>query len=240
MVKAGVCVATVLTAGTLAVLKFARPHGPDSANASASQSTDAVPPQTTPRDPNAAPSPQDQKDAQAARAALREYFARIWSWKMDRALDLCHATNGDEQLLATTLAEYGTVQYACRQQARKQFGDAAVQKVFGHLLKDADFANARTTLFGEKAVVTLPGGQHWPMVRVEGQWKVSIFDYAVSQHRPPAFLAAAYTEVIHAHIEVGRQLREGRFATIEAFDQALHQRLDKGSTPATPPAARKR
>ena len=231
-IKAGACVAVLLTAGTLCVLKFARTNGPDGAGAAA-QVGDGKAPRSLPRDPSAAPTTQELSDANAARDALRGYFARIATWKIDRALDLCHTTNGDEQLLATGLAEYGTVQYACREQVRQKFGAAGAKRAFGHVFTAADFKTARAVVRGDHAQVLFEDGQQWPMVKVDGRWKLSMFDYAVSQRRTPAALAAAYTEVVKVHMAVGRELREGKFKSVEAFDQALRDGIANASQPTT-------
>lgn len=231
-IKAGVCVAVVLVAGTLAVIKFARPTGPAEAGASA-QASNGKGPKSLPRDPEAAPTTQDIRDAAAARDTLRAYFARIATWKMKLALDLCHATNGDEQLLATGLAEYGTVQYACREQVKQKFGPAEARQAFGNVFTSADFKTAKAYVKGDHAEVVFDDGQLWPMVKVEGHWKLSMFDYAVSQRRPPAALAAAYTEAVKVHMAVGRQLREGKFKTVEGFSAALKDGIANASKATT-------
>jgi len=234
-VKAGVCAAAVVViVGALAVLKLARSKGPDSAGASA-QTADGAP-RSVPRDPAAGPTAQELKDATMARDALRSYFARIAGWKIDRALDLCHATNGDEQLLATGLAEYSTVQYACREQVKQRFGAPEARRAFAHVFTSADFKTAKAYLKGDHAEVVFDDGQHWPMVKVEGHWKLSMFDYAVGQRRPPAALAAAYTEAVKVHMAVGRELREGKFKTVEAFSAALKDGIANASKPTTRPA----
>jgi hypothetical protein len=227
-IKAGVCAAAiVVTVGALAVLKLARPKGPDSAGASAQ--TAGGSPRSVPHDPAAPPTTQELKDAAMARDALRSYFARIAGWKIDRALDLCHATNGDEQLLATGLAEYSTVQYACREQVKQKFGAPEARRVFARVFTAADFKTARAYVKGDHAEVVFDDGQHWPMVKVEGHWKLSMFDYAVSQRRPPAALAAAYTEAVKVHMAVGRELREGKFASAGAIEKALADGMAKAS-----------
>jgi hypothetical protein len=231
-IKAGVCVAVLLAGGTLAVLKFARPKGPEGAGAAA-QVGDGKGPRSLPRDAQAAPTTQELSDASAARDTLRSYFARIATWKIDRALDLCHAANGDEQLLATGLAEYGTVQYACREQVRQKFGAAGAKRAFGHVFTAADFKDARAVVRGDHAQVVFEDGQQWPMVKIDGRWKLSMFDYAVSQRRTPVALAAAYTEVVKVHMAVGRELREGKFKSVEAFEQALRDGIAKASQPTT-------
>jgi hypothetical protein len=231
-IKAGVAVAVVAIVGTFAVIKLSRPKGPDEAGASA-QGADGKGVRSVPRDAKSAPTTQELKDAAAARDTLRSYFARLATWKIDRALDLCHATNGDEQLLATGLAEYGMVQYACREQVRQRFGLAATRRAFGHVFTSADFKAAKAVVHGDRAEVLFEDGQHWPMVRVEGHWKLSMFDYAVSQKRTPAALAAAYTEVVKVHMAVGRELREGKFKTVDAFDKALADGIAKASQATT-------
>jgi hypothetical protein len=232
-VKAGVCVAVVLVAGTLAVIKFARPGGPAGAGASAQSVDGAKGAQSLPRDPQSAPTTQDVRDAQAARDTLRSYFARLASWKMKPALDLCHTTNGDEQLLATGLAEYVTVQYACREQVKQKFGAAEARRAFGNVFTTADFKTAKAYVTGDRAEVVFDDGQHWPMINVEGHWRLSMFDYAVSQRRPPAALAAAYTEAVRVHMAVGRQLREGRFKTVDGFSGALKEGIGNASKATT-------
>jgi len=233
-VKAGVCVAVVLVAGTLAVIKFARPHGPAKAGASAQADGKGV--KSLPRDPQAAPTTQEVRDATAARDTLRSYFARLATWKMKPALDLCHTTNGDEQLLATGLAEYVTVQYACREQVKQKFGPAEARQAFGNVFTASDFKTAKAFVKGDHAEVLFDDGQHWPMVKVSGRWRLSIFDYAVSQRRPPAALAAAYTEAVKVHMAVGRELREGKFRTVEGFSAALKDGIANAAKPATRPA----
>jgi hypothetical protein len=226
--KAGVCAAAVVvTVGALAVLRLARSKGPDSAGASA-QTADGAP-RSTPRDPAAPPTTQELKDATMARDALRSYFARIAGWKIDRALDLCHATTGDEQLLATGLAEYSTVQYACREQVKQKFGAPEARRVFARVFTAADFKTAKAYLKGDHAEVVFDDGQHWPMVKVEGHWKLSMFDYAVSQRRGPAALAAAYTEAVKVHMAVGRELREGKYKSADEFERALADGMAKAS-----------
>ena len=234
-VKAGVCVAVVLVAGTLAVIKFARPGGPAGAGAAAQSADGGKGPQSLPRDPKAAPTTQEVRDATAARDTLRSYFARLATWKMKPALDLCHTTNGDEQLLATGLAEYVTVQYACREQVKQKFGPAEARQAFGNVFTAGDFKTAKAYVKGDRAEVVFDNGQHWPMVKVEGHWKLSIFDYAVSQRRPPAALAAAYTEAVKVHMAVGRQLREGKFKTVEGFSAALREGIANASKATTRP-----
>jgi hypothetical protein len=228
--KAGVCAAAaavVVAVGALAVLKLARPKGPDSAGASAQ--TAGGTPRSVVRDPGALPTTQELKDATLARDALRSYFARIAGWKIDRALDLCHATTGDEQLLATGLAEYSTVQYACREQVKQKFGAPEARRVFANVFTAADFKTAKAYLKGDHAEVVFDDGQHWPMVKVEGHWRLSMFDYAVSQRRSPVALAAAYTEAVKVHMAVGRELREGKFASADGFQKALTEGMAKAS-----------
>lgn len=222
-VTAGVGLAVVVTVGALAFLKLARPAGPERAGASAQAAGGGF--RTGPRDPAAGPTTQEVRDAAAARDALRSYFARLATWKMARALDLCHATNGDEQLLATGLAEYVTVQYACRAQVARRFGAGAARRAFGHAFTSADFRAARATVTGDRAEVHFADGQQWPMVKVEGTWRLSMFDYAVSQRRTPAALAAAYTAAVRAHMAAGRALRAGTFETVEAFEQGLREQI---------------
>jgi hypothetical protein len=227
-IKVGVALAVVVTAGTLAVLKLARPKGPDAAGASAQSAGGR--PQSLPREPGAAPTTQELKDATLARDTLRSYFARLAGWKIDRALDLCHTRNGDEQLLATGLAEYSTVQYACREGVRQRFGAADAKRLFGNVFTPGDFKAARALVKGDNAVVVFDDGQHWPMVKIEGKWKLSMFDYAASQRRTPAALAAAYTEIVKIHMAVGKELRAGKFKTADAFDKALRDAIATAAT----------
>ena len=236
-IKVGVALAVVVTAGTLAVLKLARPKGPDAAGASAQSAGGR--PQSLPREPGAAPTTQELKDATLARDTLRSYFARLAGWKIDRALDLCHTRNGDEQLLATGLAEYSTVQSACREGVRQRFGPADAKRLFGNVFTSGDFKAARALVKGDNAVVVFDDGQHWPMVKIEGKWKLSMFDYAASQRRTPAALAAAYTEIVKVHMAVGKELRAGKFKTADAFEKALRDGIAKASQPTAPPGAAK-
>ena len=81
----------------------------------------------------------------------------------------------------------------------------------------------------DRSEVVFDDGQHWPMVKVEGHWKLSMFDYAVSQRRSPAALAAAYTEAVRVHMAVGRELREGKYKTAGEFEKALADGMAKAS-----------
>jgi hypothetical protein len=123
------------------------------------------------------PKPAPVEDGSGPRAALLMYDKLVGPNEADKALPLYHATTTRERALARALAKCDGALANLRKQATAKFGsdvaEAMLQSVDATTATDINAAQIRVV--GDTAYVTFPGAARpTTMVRVDGEWKLSV------------------------------------------------------------------
>jgi hypothetical protein len=131
----------------------------------------------------AAPDP-----AAGPRATLLKFDKLLGPNEAEKALPLYHATNTRERAAAAVLAKIDGALANLRERAAAKYGpevaDAMVKSVGGTTA--ADIKAAQINVSGDRATIRYPGGNTPAvMVRVEGEWKLSVKDMLADFGVPP-------------------------------------------------------
>src|SRR3954469_21805300 len=127
-------------------------------------------------------------DPSAPRAALLMYDKLVGPNESDKALGLYHATTTRDRALAAALANLDGALANLHAQATRKFNrqaaDDLVRTLDGATMDDINAADIKVT--GDTAAVTFPNSTRpTQMLRVNGEWKISVKSLATDLRSNP-------------------------------------------------------
>lgn len=155
---------------------------------------------------------------------------------------LCDASNDSDRALVSATAKMLVAGRTLADAATKKFGEAGEMLGKGPIAKgdEKDISAANVTIAGDSAELLLPG-HTLPLrfVQRDGVWKFKVNDFAGSQQRDLARQAALVDMFAGALSEATKEIEEDRYATAEAAQTAIRQKLNfvlmRSLAPATQP-----
>jgi hypothetical protein len=166
-------------------------------------------------------------DASGPRAALLLYDKLVAGPNdADKALGLYHTTTTRDRALAAAMANCDAALANLRAKATAKYdrdvADAMLHVVYGTTTKDIN--EARITVDGDTATVHYPDfPDAATMVRVDGEWKVSIRAILNKSSSKPAAYRKALAKVAKSINEIAAKIEQGQYADPEDASKALTQ-----------------
>ena len=157
-------------------------------------------------------------------AALAKYFDLIDRGDIEAADALCHHEDPAEMLLGVAMTTLRYSQGMCARAVAQRFGEEGVRQSVGRPLAARDAAEAKVSITGPSARVTLSGGTSFPMVRVEGRWKLSMRNFAWEARQNPDELAVGFRQMAQAHLLTAREVADGKHRNAADVRAALEKR----------------
>jgi len=163
-------------------------------------------------------------DPSAPRAALLMYDKLVGPNESDKALGLYHATTTRERALAAVLANLDGALANLHAQATKKFNrqaaDDLIRAVDGATTDDINNADIKVT--GDTAAVSFPNSTHpTQMVRVKGEWKISVKALVQDLQSNPREFRKALTKLAASANGIAAKIQEGQFPTPAAAKKQL-------------------
>lgn len=163
-------------------------------------------------------------DPSAPRAALLLYDKLVGPNESDKALGLYHAATTRDRALAASLATLDGALANLHAQATKKFdrqaADALVRTLDGATRDDINAADIQVT--GDTAAVTFPNSTRpTQMVRVNGEWKISVKSLAQDLASNPRTFRKALAKLAAAANDTAAKIEQGQLATPEAAKKQL-------------------
>jgi hypothetical protein len=182
----------------------------------------AAAPATKPK-PAAATAPSN--DSSGPRAALLLYDKLVAGPDdADKALGLYHATTTRDRALAEALSKCDAALATLRAKATKKFGadiaDAMLHVVNGTTTKDIN--TAKITVNGDTATVSyaeFPNAA--TLVRVNGEWKISIRHLLNGSKSNPREFRKALAKITTSIFEIANKIEQGQYRDPEDASKAL-------------------
>jgi hypothetical protein len=171
------------------------------------------------------PSTVPSGDPSAPRAALLMYDKLVAGPDdADKALGLYHAATTRDRALAAALAQCDGALANLRAKAAAKYdrdvADAMLHAVYGTTTSDIN--NAKITVNGDTATVEYPDFPNpATMVRVNGEWKMSVRAMLNSSTTKPRDLRKSLTRLATAVNEIAAKIEQGQYPTAEDASAAL-------------------
>jgi hypothetical protein len=170
-------------------------------------------------------------------AALAQYFDFIERGNTEAADALCHSRDEGEALLALALTTLRFSQEMCAHAVARRFGEKAVRASVGRPIGSGDVA-AEVTATDGTARVTYAGGVSFPMVRVDGRWKLSMRELAKDMGQTPDRSAVVLRQMAQAHTQTAREVVDGKHKSAADVRAALEKRGYRRGEPQSQRAGR--
>jgi hypothetical protein len=129
-----------------------------------------------------------------ARGHLKEYLALLMEGKWEAAAASCYSVNEYERVLARAKSEAMSEYYACDRLALKRFGKALAGGRFSQAVSAEMIDKAEVTLAGDRALIAVDKDVRFPLLRVDGRWRVSMAAVAKLEEMSASLAAARYTK----------------------------------------------
>jgi hypothetical protein len=178
--------------------------------------------------------PKSSDDPSGPRAALLLYDKLVGPNDADKAIGLYYARNTRERVLAAVLAKLDGAVANLRKHAADRFGqDAADAMIRAIDATTADDINqAKITVNGDTATVLFPHATSpSTMVRVNGEWKLSLKPWFKDLHSSPKDLRKALARVATSANEVAGKIEQGQYAKPEEATRTLQEAFRAAFTP---------
>lgn len=163
------------------------------------------------------------EDGSAPRAALLMYDKMVGPNEVDKALPLYYATSTREAALAEVLAKCDGALANLHKKATDKFGHTIADK----LLHDVDATvtedinAAKVEVKGDKAEVTFPDASSpVTMVRINGEWKISVKSLAQGIEDPRKF-RKAFTQLAKLVNDVAEKIGGGQLGNPDDASKKL-------------------
>jgi hypothetical protein len=130
----------------------------------------------------------DDPTAAAVRAQLKNYVSLLAEGKWEAAADSCYCANDYERSASRARAELVCEYYACDQLSVKLFGVDPRLK-FALAFPPDTIDAAEVLLVGDRALVTVNKDARYPLLRVNGTWRISIEGLAKIAKVSPSMMA---------------------------------------------------
>jgi hypothetical protein len=169
--------------------------------------------------------PKAGEDGSAPRAALLMYDKMVGPNESDKALPLYYATTTREAALAAVLAKCDGALANLHKKATDKFGHEVADKLLHEV--DATVADdinaAKIAVKGDKAEVTFPEATSpVTMVRVNGEWKISVKALAQGIDDLRKF-RKAFKQLAKLANEVADKIGEGQYGNSDEASKKLEE-----------------
>jgi hypothetical protein len=164
-------------------------------------------------------------DPSGPRAALLMYDKLVQGPKdTEKALGLYQTTTTRDRALATALANCDTALANLRATATAKFdrevADAMLHVVYGTTTKDIN--EAQITVHGDTATVRYPDfPDAATMVRVDGEWKISVRAILNKPGSKPAAYRKALAQIAKSINGIAAKIEQGQYVHAEDASKAL-------------------
>jgi hypothetical protein len=172
----------------------------------------------------------------AAREALRQFLAASYSDHPSAATRFCYARDAHERAVASAMALLARGQVVCRSAVADALGTGAANDVFAHLVLPEHVPGAAAVAAGRRVTFSLATPHHvrFPMVRVAGQWKLSVAEYLRMNGLPDDDFVRTAARLSRAFTAMAEEIRAGRYATADHLAAALSANLQRSLEPPDP------
>jgi hypothetical protein len=168
--------------------------------------------------PRAATTRTANDDPSAPRAALLMYDKIVGPHDVARAREAYHARTTRERAIADVLAKLDASLANLRAQATAKF-DPDVADAMLHVVKastKSDINQARIVVTGDTAAVTFPGAETpTEMVKVNGDWKISVKDMLKGPNPNPRAFRQAMSKLQAGVDKVADKIQQGQYTGAE-------------------------
>jgi hypothetical protein len=159
--------------------------------------------------------PKSSDDGSGPRAALLMYDKLVGPNDADKAIGLYYASNTRERVLAAVLAKLDGAVANLRKKAADKFGqDAADAMIRSIDATTADDINqAKITVNGDTATVLFPHATSpSSMVRVNGEWKLSLKPWFRDVRSSPRDLRKSLARLASSANEIAGKIEQGQYS----------------------------
>jgi hypothetical protein len=159
--------------------------------------------------------PKSSDDGSGPRAALLMYDKLVGPNDADKAIGLYYASNTRERVLAAVLAKLDGAVANLRKKAADKFGqDAADAMIRSIDATTADDINqAKITVNGDTATVLFPHATSpSSMVRVNGEWKLSLKPWFRDVRSSPRDLRKSLARLASSTNEIAGKIEQGQYS----------------------------
>ena len=174
--------------------------------------------------PTLAATTRPSTDPSGPRAALLLYDKLVGPNQTDKALGLYHATTTRERALAQSLATVDGALANLHTQAEKKFDRATADDLVRTLdaVTPDDINAADIKVTDDTAAVTFPSSQTpTTMVRVNGEWKISVKALVQNLKSNPRNFRKSLARVAAAANDIATKIQDGQFTTPNAAKTQL-------------------
>jgi hypothetical protein len=156
----------------------------------------------------------------------------------DALARLFHATDAQQKSYVQALTQQAHALAMYRQAVIKAFGQDVADRIAGNAIDEENLRNSKTKIDGEKASVTLPGGEPYELLRVGGIWKVSAAQLTAGKNAQ--IMQQELTQMKQLSgvlVEVSEELVSGKYTTPEQLDDAIRAKRLRAMSSAPPATA---
>jgi hypothetical protein len=178
--------------------------------------------------------PKSSDDGSGPRAALLMYDKLVGPDDADKAIGLYHTTNTRERALAAVLAKLDGSVANLRKKAADKFGqDAADAMIRSIDATTADDINqAKITVNGDTATVLFPHATTpSSMVRVNGEWKLSLRPWFRDLRSSPRDLRKSLARLASSTNEIAGKIEQGQYSKAADAASKLQEAFKAAFTP---------
>jgi hypothetical protein len=160
--------------------------------------------------------------------ALKKYGDALPAGGLDAAETAYFAVNDQEKRVARAMSAVDMATAKLQELTRQKFGSSGEDAVL-HAARNAtltDLADADESIDGNTAVVTFKG-KLGPvtMIKVNGQWKVSIGELLKANEVRPDDLISECAQIVGGLDATTKELKDGELPNIELLTRAVKQRM---------------
>jgi hypothetical protein len=178
--------------------------------------------------------PKSSEDGSGPRAALLLYDKLVGPNDADKAIGLYYASNTRERALAAVLAKLDGAVANLRKKAADKFGqDAADAMIRSIDATTADDINqAKITVNGDTATVLFPHATNpSSMVRVNGEWKLSLKPWFRDLRSSPRDLRKSLARLASSTNEIAGKIEQGQYSKTADATARLGEAFKAAFTP---------
>jgi hypothetical protein len=169
----------------------------------------------------------DEREAEAVKRAMRSFLAEAATRRYEHAAaTYCHAEDEAERVMAYTMAQLFFSQHVCRLSVKNRLGPEVAAQAFD-LLERHDVDGASVFIDDRDAVIRFARGVQFPMVKVEGRWKISMAGFCEQEKTRATALAYGYLQMSQGHLAATQDVQAGRCADAAAVKAAIRLRISE-------------
>lgn len=170
--------------------------------------------------------PRATEDGSAPRAALLMYDKMVGPNETEKALPLYYAAATRERALAAVLAKCDGAVANLRLRATEKFGAKAADAML-HIVNASttdDINRAKIAVAGDTAEVLFPEAEAPTlMVRVKGEWKISVKDILQNIKANPRAFRQSMAKVAVVVNQAAEKIQEGQYTSAQDASKQLRK-----------------